>query len=172
MKVMMTHETTPSPTAQLQRTIEASLLPYLQDKPLGLILFAHPHCVCTKATLAELKWILSKCADSLHATIFFVKPDGANEEWTNSENWKLAQEIDGARIEIDEAAQLAKRLGALTSGQVFVCNQQGEILFSGGITGARGVEGDNAGRQAILSLASNLRSDSLLASNVFGCALY
>ncbi len=172
MKVMMMHETTPSPTTQLQASFEPSLLPYSSDKPLELILFAHPHCVCTKATLAELKWILSKCADSLHATIFFVKPDGATEEWTKSENWKLAQTIDGARIEIDEAAQLAKQLGALSSGQTFVCDRNGQLLFSGGITGARGVEGDNRGRQAILSLASNLHSDTLLTTDVFGCSLY
>ena len=48
---------------------------------------------------------------------------------------------------------------------------RGALLFSGGITGARGHAGDNAGRRAIVALLNRSPARSR-ATNVFGCSLF
>jgi hypothetical protein len=47
----------------------------------------------------------------------------------------------------------------------------GRLLFSGGITGARGHSGDNAGRSTVLSLLSRDTVDRA-ETPVFGCSLF
>ena len=54
----------------------------------------------------------------------------------------------------DDGAE-ARRFGAETSGQTLLYDARGALAFSGGITGARGHAGDNAGR------ASLRRADSI-----------
>ncbi len=49
--------------------------------------------------------------------------------------------------------------------------RSGTLLFSGGITGARGHAGDNAGRAAIVALLNQL-NPATTATNVFGCSLF
>jgi hypothetical protein len=53
---------------------------------------------------------------------------------------------------------------------VVLYNAAGALLFSGGITAARGHEGDNAGREMVLAhLAAN---DAGRRAPVFGCPLF
>ncbi len=175
ISILMTHELTPGPQSSPFPSSGELLLPFLHDKPFGLVMFAHPHCVCTKASISELQWILSKCSDSVQATILFVKPEGAPEDWEKSDSWQMACELPHVRVMVDESARLAKRLGALTSGHTFLINSTGNILFSGGVTNGRGVTGDNAGRRAILSFAKHTSPSNeppQSTANVFGCTLY
>ena len=51
----------------------------------------------------------------------------------------------------DDGAE-ARRFGAETSGQTLLYDEHGALLFSGGITGARGHAGDNAGRASLVAL--------------------
>ncbi len=50
-------------------------------------------------------------------------------------------------------------------------DKDGYLLFSGGITGGRGHEGDNAGRSAIVSLINTNEAEQSETA-VFGCALF
>jgi hypothetical protein len=72
---------------------------------------------------------------------------------------------------VDTGAVEAVRFGAQTSGLTLLFNEQGECLFSGGITASRGHAGDNIGRQAIVSCLANQRPQTNRAPT-FGCALF
>jgi hypothetical protein len=48
---------------------------------------------------------------------------------------------------------------------------EGNLLFSGGITAARGHEGDNAGRSAIISCLTKSEAERN-QTPVFGCSLF
>lgn len=179
MKLMMTHETDAGPRAQPHTTIEPSALSTVQSfhsKPYSIVMFAHPHCVCTKASLAELRWLAEQCSERAQIITLFVKPEGAPDDWLDAENCRLAQAIPGATVQTDERATLARTFGAMTSGHVFLINREGAILFSGGITQARGVEGESDGRRAIYTLTTETTHDerraNLVETNVFGCLLY
>ena len=64
----------------------------------------------------------------------------------------------------------AQRFGAATSGQAFLYNQAGALLFKGGITASRGHSGDNLGRDAVVDLVTSGVA-SVSAAPVFGCSL-
>ena len=58
-----------------------------------------------------------------------------------------------------------------TSGQTLLYDRRGSLIFSGGITSARGHRGANAGEAALVSLLASGRADRN-ATSVFGCPLF
>ena len=64
----------------------------------------------------------------------------------------------------------ASSFAVATSGGVVLYNARGRLLFKGGITAARGHEGDSFGQERIASLLTTGAADRA-AAPVFGCAL-
>jgi hypothetical protein len=137
----------------------------------SLMMFAHPHCPCTRASLAELSRLMTVARGRIAAHVLFIKPDGAGAGWVESDLWAGAAAIPGVRVAADEGGREAARFGAGTSGLTLLYGADGRLLFSGGVTAARGHEGDNAGRDALAGL---LTSETGEASEtpVFGCQLF
>lgn len=136
-----------------------------------LVLFAHPLCVCTRASLTELRQLMSQFNGKLAAYVLFMVPDGVDEkEWTSSDSWQSAASIPGVQVIRDKAEYESSLFSVLTSGQVVLYNRKGRLAFNGGITAARGHVGDNPGRMQIVSLL-NGRSYDQKGSPVFGCPL-
>jgi len=69
----------------------------------------------------------------------------------------------------DEDGAEAARFGAATSGTVALY-RDGKLLFNGGITPARGHEGDSFGKERLVSLLTTGKADRNDAP-VFGCSL-
>jgi hypothetical protein len=107
----------------------------------------------------------------LTAYVLFLKPAGFSEDWENTDLWRNAAGIPGVTAIVDDEGAEAKRFHAATSGQTFLFDANGQLLFSGGITGSRGHSGDNAGKIAIVSLVNSGASE-LTETSVFGCPLF
>lgn len=103
-----------------------------------LVLFAHPMCACTRATLSELRAMLPRFGDRITAKVVFLEPAGAAVDWTQSETWKSAAEIPNLGVIADRDGREASLFGATTSGHVVLFSRTGRLLFSGGVTPARG----------------------------------
>ena len=136
-----------------------------------LIMFAHPQCPCTKASLGELELIMAQGQGKVSASVLFSKPKQFDEEWTRSDLFQKAGKIPGVRVLIDDQSQQAKLFGGTTSGQTFLYDRQGQLVFAGGITSSRGHSGDNEGRSAIVNLI-NHKPTSVSRTPFFGCLLY
>jgi hypothetical protein len=104
------------------------------------------------------------------ADVVFIKPDGVTDDWEQSDLWTMARALPDTTLVVDSAGVEATRFHAQTSGQVVVYDAAGHLLFSGGITGARGHEGDNPGRERVVSLLTTGHAE-LATAPVFGCAL-
>jgi hypothetical protein len=135
-----------------------------------LVLAAHPHCPCTRATLNELDRLLVRADGRLEAAVLFVKPRGAPAGWEDTDLWRRVASMPRANALLDVDGVEAHRFHALTSGEVVVYDETGKLLFSGGITIARGHEGDSAGRAYILAALGGAQLAHPNAP-VFGCAL-
>ncbi len=135
-----------------------------------LVMLAHPKCPCTGASLTELARLMARCRSSLSAYVLFYKPLDAPADWEKTARYSQAAAIPGVRVLTDENGREAKRFHAATSGQTFLYDPEGRLLFSGGITFARGHAGDNAGSDAI-SEAINQGRAKRAATPVFGCSL-
>jgi hypothetical protein len=136
-----------------------------------LIMFAHPQCPCSRASMTELAAIMTRCPREVRAIVCFFDPDGEPADWTRSALWRTASAIPGVEVLADHNARLAERFGSATSGQVFLFDRDGRQVFAGGITGARGHEGENRGRSLVIALA---RGEACAANSapVFGCSLH
>lgn len=119
-----------------------------------LVFFAHPRCPCTRASMAELEEIMEHARRAkvrVDATVVFFKPSTAYTDWEKTESWRHAQRIAGVRVAVDRDGGEAAVFGARTSGQVLLYAPAGDLLYSGGITAARGHAGDNLGRRTLLA---------------------
>lgn len=141
------------------------------QKAFTLLMLAHPHCPCTRASLGELARLMTLVGDRLNATVLFLQPSDQPSDWTQTDLWRSAAAIPGVRVIADPDGREARRFQARTSGQTLVYEAQGRLVFSGGITAARGHFGDNEGRSAIVALARQ-QTRNLSRSPVFGCALF
>jgi hypothetical protein len=135
-----------------------------------LVLFAHPKCPCTRASLAELARLMSRFDDRLSADVVFLRPPDVGADWDQTDLWQRAAGIPGVTTVRDDGGLEAARFGAATSGIAVLYDARGRLLFSGGLTSARGHEGDSFGIQRIRALLLTGEADRHDAP-VFGCSL-
>jgi hypothetical protein len=136
----------------------------------ALVLFAHPQCPCTRATLGELALLMTRLKGELTANVIFIKPKETPENWERTDLWRSASSIPGVKVMSDAGGIETNRFHAQASGQTMLYGADGRLLFSGGITASRGHSGDNAGRTAIVALVAAGKSERT-ATPVFGCYL-
>jgi len=135
-----------------------------------LIMFAHPRCPCTRASVEQLNRLLARCSQPVAVHVLFLKPREVPETWTNTPLWRNAAAIPKVAVQKDDNGNEARRFGAVTSGYVVLYDMRGQLLFKGGITAGRGHAGDNAGADAITALLRG-QSAELSRAPVYGCSL-
>jgi hypothetical protein len=136
----------------------------------NLVLFAHPHCGCTRATISELDRLLARCPQRPHVRVLFYTDPALEPGWEHTATWERASAIPGVQVVADPLGATARRFGATTSGTVVLYAPDGALRFHGGITAARGHEGDSAGAAGILALVSGQQT-GVISTEVFGCSL-
>jgi hypothetical protein len=145
----------------------------IRQKPgkFTLTMFAHPDCPCTRASLAELEAIETELNGSLNSIVVFSKPRAGAEEARASWLWKKASSLPGVTVLWDGHTVETERFGARVSGQTLLYDPEGNLVFSGGLTSARGHEGSNRGVDAVLRRVSG---DASVPEQfpVFGCSLH
>ena len=170
MQQILNYENTSSPSAPISIQWPAEV-PKISTDGAMLIVFMHPQCPCTKATVDELAWLMTHCHGKLSATVFSLNPSVSPEKW-GPNNLRIAVEkIPDVHYLEDPDGETARRFGVTTSGQCLLYDKIGSLLFEGGITGSRGHSGDNPGRRAIVNLVFQGKSQTHKTA-VFGCGLF
>ncbi len=168
---MASYESTPGVAANPAVKFPYSQLIKVRRTQPVLMMFVHPRCPCTRASLAELGRIALRCPNKAQISVLFFVPHDAAPHWFETELWQRAAEIPGVTMLQDRDGAEAKRLHVETSGESLLYDADGKLLFHGGITAQRGHEGDNAGRAAIEALL-NHEKGGLSQTPVFGCSLH
>lgn len=174
--LFMREETRPAPsgTAALSAWPAEAPLALVPGR-INLVLFAHPRCPCTRASLAEAAEAVARAGGPgrVALTVLFSVPAEEPAPWIGSPLWRAAAGMPGARVASDPDGRLAARFGATASGHVLFFDPAGRLRYSGGLTAARGREGDNAGLDAVSALArgASAAPTSPLSRPVYGCAL-
>jgi hypothetical protein len=135
-----------------------------------LLMFAHPRCPCTRATLSELARVMARTGGRMHASVEFIVPPGEDPQWAQTDLWRSAAAIPETQVRLDTGGTEARRFGSATSGQVLVYDAAGRLCFAGGITAGRGHAGDNSGEDAVVAIA-NGGTGPLSHMPVYGCPL-
>lgn len=135
-----------------------------------LLMFVHPQCPCTRASIEELNHLIARSGGNVAAQVWFFRPAGFSEQWTRAGLWQSANAIPGVTTHEDPEGMQARQFGAQTSGYVLLYDTHGRLLFKGGITAGRGHAGDNAGEDALVSLLAG-ETVPVRETPVFGCSL-
>lgn len=136
-------------------------------------MFVHPKCPCSRASLSELSVLLTRRPE-LYGNVVFLKPSNTSKDWHMTDSWFRAKSLKGVNVFLDECGKEATIFGATSSGETLVYNSKGQLVFDGGITLARGHEGDNRGLFALQEISSSdCKEDRKLLTRapVFGCSL-
>ncbi len=136
----------------------------------ALLLFVHPHCPCTRASLGELARIMAHAQGRLIARVIFEQPAGKPASWCQTDLWRSTLAMPGVKPETDPAGVETRRFHARTSGQTLLY-ADGRLVFFGGITGGRGHRGDNVGSDQVRALLAGATTAALAHSPVYGCPL-
>lgn len=136
-----------------------------------LLMFVHPHCPCTRASLGELERLLAEISDQPNVQIVFVKPMGTAPDWARTDLWRSALSVRGVKVYLDNGGLEGQRFHAQTSGQTLLYDREGKLQFQGGVTIARGHAGDNPGRTALRELLRGGHA-SQIQTPAFGCSLF
>jgi len=142
----------------------------LDSKADTLVMFAHPRCPCTRASLEELNRLLAQVQGRVTTHVLFFQPGKLSRDWAKTGLWRDAAAIPGVSVAEDIDGAQASLFGAETSGCVLLYDSQGRLLFEGGITGSRGHAGDNAGENALIAQCRGQKS-SPSRSPIYGCSL-
>ena len=172
LRVVWAYDNTPGVLAHAPRRwpAAATALTAAAGGP-TLVVFAHPQCPCTRASLGELAEVVARARRPVKTYVVFLKPPADGEDWVKSALWEQAARLRGAIAVQDSAGAEARVFGVETSGQALLYDGAGTLRFNGGITGARGHAGDNAGRAALVALIGESPVNAN-AAGVFGCPLF
>ena len=134
-----------------------------------LLVFLHPGCPCSRATLDNLKDVIADSSLSIVLISSEYASKVASDLASCRQQIRELERCDNTTHFHDIDSREAKWFHATTSGYCLLYDERGMIKFSGGITSSRGHQGANAG---MACLKAALSSDSAHFSYpVFGCPL-
>ncbi|TWU49775.1 thioredoxin domain-containing protein [Rubripirellula reticaptiva] len=154
---------------QIDRWPASSHLQTAHGKP-TLVMFAHPHCPCTRASMNELSRILSQCEGQVTASVVFLEFESIDKPVKQSGLWRQAMAIPHLHVAVDHQQIISRLFQARSSGETFLFQANGNLSYHGGITLSRGHEGDNTGHDAIVSILTKGTSHRSMGP-VYGCSL-
>ena len=140
------------------------------DQP-ALVVFAHPKCPCTRATMSELERLMVVNQDRVQTHVVFIKPAGVPDGWTQTDLWNHAGRILNTTVFADQDGSLSEMFQAKTSGTAVLYDSNKRLVFRGGLTSSRGHEGDNTGISSIKAFLNGQRPNHP-TTPVYGCALH
>jgi len=148
-----------------------STLPLHADLP-TLVVFIHPECPCSRATLDHLRPLAEK-GDTSIVLVTMTPPIGESTlprgVGCHQQIASLAEKPNVVRID-DVGGDEAKRFDATTSGSCFLFTPDSRSVFQGGVTSGRGHRGANAGLRMMTDRIGG-KSESAATYPVFGCSL-
>jgi hypothetical protein len=164
---MADYASRPGPSATIPE-FQSGVIGSGSKKP-QLMVFLHPYCPCSRATLSELERLQARYPVAFDIHAFVYKPADKKDDWARTDIWQKAVGIGGVNVSILSDEDL-KQYEALTSGQVILYDAEQRPVFSGGITRGRGHEGDNLGRQSIERYLETGVA-TVVETPVFGCII-
>ena len=136
-----------------------------------LLVFVHPRCPCSRATIEELDRIVAHTRSRAAVRVYVLAASASDDAWQHCQLSVAARAIPGVEVMPDVRGSIARGFGVGTSGTTLCYCAAGELLFQGGITGERGHVGDNAGADAVVDALLG-EPVPISAAPTYGCPLF
>ena len=162
---LMAFDSTPGARAMAPQNwpVESAIL--RRTGHMQLLMFVHPECTCSIASLEQLRTLASQLGSQLEThVVLWHRSVGANNR-----NWP--KESGGAAIVDDQNGSEARRFGAKTSGQTLIYDEVGRLIYAGGLTVLRGEAGGEPVLRIVISRLRTRVREPYLERAVFGCPI-
>jgi hypothetical protein len=136
-----------------------------------MVLAVHPRCPCTRATIDGLAQVMERLRGRLTAYVLVYKPADSPAGWEMTDIWRSAEAIPGTVIMADADGVESELFHAETSGLANVYDAGGRLVFTGGLTAARGHAGTSSAQGQLISQVMAGGAPVATVTKVFGCAL-
>ena len=171
LEMLWQFQSTPGDALACQDQAWPSQAPFgLESQQLTLVMFVHPRCPCTVASVSELRRVTAGLGSMPRIHLAILQPLEPDDSWQSNELVQTGCKLPGAEIHWDHGGQIARLFGTNTSGQVLLFDPQGRSLYRGGVTDLRGQEGPSREGEALRRcLVTGRQAERDYP--VFGCAL-
>jgi hypothetical protein len=129
-----------------------------------LVVVLHSQCPCSLATVENLIDLPENIRTHLSIRLVFTGPNPRNSAVADQ-----ATELPNVERQFLSEQVALKDYGARTSGQAYLYDRTGALIFEGGLTGSRGSVGESAGDDAIENAVMGRKV--IASAPVYGCAL-
>jgi len=167
---------TPAPTSSAPVVWPPDTTLPLDPQLPTVIMFAHPKCPCTAASLEELNAALVELSAPVNLSVCFLDPASEEAAWTEDRLWVRAGRMPSIQRVHDIDGREARRFGAQSSGFAVVYTPSGMLIFQGGLTMNRGHQGDNPGRERFVRAIAEIDEGGDVAAPrvalTFGCDIF
>ncbi|MCA9790500.1 MAG: hypothetical protein KC910_01845, partial [Candidatus Eremiobacteraeota bacterium] len=103
-----------------------------------VLLFVHPKCPCTVASIEEMQRLLACLPARPKVYVLLTTPVGVAPGWEEGLLQRMVTGSVSLDPIVDRGEVETKRFRVFTSGQVVVYDSQGRLQFCGGVTPSRG----------------------------------
>jgi hypothetical protein len=137
-----------------------------------LLVFIHPQCSCTWATLEEIDQLQSSSAVPARLVLVVYDSAALRPQPVFQPSAWLHQPY---RTLTDTNGRIARRFGAATSGDIVLYSASGQLLFQGGITPERAHPGSSPARETLreaMLTGHPAPGSPAQHAAVFGCPIF
>lgn len=167
--VLARYGNTPGEAGAAEQNVSAlNALALDADRP-TVVMYVHPHCPCSVASLESLARLQSRFRDRFATRVVFCVPPGMDAAWHQTRLWDMAGRLPDCQRIVDTGGSLSMAAGAATSGTVAVYETDGQLRFWGGITPSRAHAGDSVGSDALAAYLTGQTYEN--HTDIFGCPL-
>ena len=121
--------------------------------------------------MSELARVMTRAQGQIVARVYIYDSAGLERPASDGPIWQSAKRIPGVQVLADRDGAMARTFGAETSGASLLYDPSGRLLFQGGITEARGHEGENASEDALLTCLQK-RPATSIRTHTYGCPIF
>lgn len=134
------------------------------------IVFLDPRCGCSRASLVEMARLVRQLGTQMKWIAVLHGTAESQTTLTSSTLYGSLAQIPNVCIYLDPQGQETRRFQANVSGELLLYSSGGHLQFQGGLTPARGHEGDSVGALAVSDWVQTGRAECS-SSLVYGCQL-
>ena len=140
-----------------------------------LLMFVHPMCGCTNASVEQIRRLYHDIQAAGHSvpqlTFVIRQPSATEPAWSSTSVLQLCNSVPGASLIQDYDGSESRLFGVTTSGTCCLFDNNGQRIFVGGITIARGHQGPAPSAwQLKRAITEGHITDEHF--QVFGCAMF
>jgi hypothetical protein len=150
---LLEHAFRPTATRDFVAQWPCGARPVPAEADTRIIVFAHPYCPCTRATLDQLDQSLTRFPHNTFVRVVFTTAGLHGRDIAESGLVAFARRMPRVDVYLDETAEETLRFQARVSGEVLAFDRSGNCQFHGGLTSGRGHRGESTGQRQLERVA-------------------